>query len=78
MDTGLVLPETLAEAHALSRELWAMVQELRAAQEQLLVEQAALRERVGETGNETAVPALWHGAAPVCRPRGIGAVTPAR
>lgn len=55
MDTELVLPGTLPEAHAVIRELWAAVQAMRAEHEpvlvahrQLQVEQAALRERVAE------------------------------
>ncbi len=46
MDTELVLPGTLVEAHAVIRELWAAVQELRTAQAALVTENAALRERV--------------------------------
>jgi transposase len=48
MDTELVLPETLAEAHAVIREWWMAVQALRAEHEHVLVEQASLRERVAE------------------------------
>ncbi len=47
MDTELVLPGTLVEAHAVIRELWAAVQELRTAQAALVTENAALRERMG-------------------------------
>lgn len=46
MDTEQRLPETLAEAHTLIGELWAVVQELRTAQAVLVTENAALRERV--------------------------------
>ncbi len=53
MDTELVLPETLAEAHAVIRELWAAVQEVRtahaalvAAHTALVAEHTALRERL--------------------------------
>ena len=55
MDTALVLPQTLSEAHAVIREWWAAVQAMRGEHErllvehrQLLVEQASLRERVAE------------------------------
>jgi transposase len=55
MDTELVLPGTLAEAHAVIRELWTALRALGAEHErvlveqrQMLVEQAALRERVAE------------------------------
>ncbi len=41
-----MLPETLAEAHAMIRELWAAVQEVRTAHAALMAENAALRERL--------------------------------
>jgi transposase len=56
MDTELVLPETLVEAHAVIRELWAAVQAVRAESVQLRERVAALEVRLGQNSSNSSRP----------------------